>query len=119
LPRPVAGNRRGRFRRTEDQPLVRPESIDNAAAQRQLGTDDREIDRFARGEIDERIGIRDVRPHASRERRDAGVARRAHDFGNLALARKAPRQGMFASTAADDKNSHRISKSFISGCLER
>jgi hypothetical protein len=119
---PVAGHERlrerlarfergRRLRRAEDQPPVFMKPIDDTATERQLGTDDREVDRFARGECDERVGIRGVGTHDPCERRDARVAWRAHDLGDGALTREAPDQRMFAPAAADDQDLHEWCKS--------
>jgi hypothetical protein len=85
---------------------VRHEQVDDAAIERQLGTDDGEIDAFASREREERVrfGGADV-DHPSGAR-NAGVARRTEDFGDVALLGKLPDERMLARAAPDDKYSH-------------
>ena len=68
--------RRG-ARRTEDAQAARLESIDDAAVERQLGADDREVDALAFGECDASacVSAGSTVDGAVAIARDAGVAR--------------------------------------------
>ena len=83
------------------------EAIDDAAIERQLGSDDGEIDRGALGEREQRLGI-------ERHRSAASLATAAmprlpgaqKSGGHARLAREPPREGVFAAAAAGNQDPH-------------
>ena len=99
---------RGGARRTEDAQWPRdPKTIDDAAIERQLGTDDREIDAFAFGKRRERVGSPAL---IAAIRRDAGDARHCPARTATSLtagsARQFPGERVLAAAAADDQHFH-------------
>jgi hypothetical protein len=66
--------------------LVRYEEIDDAATERQLGADHREIDGFS-GRYGKQVrGVALICGNATRDLRDSWVARNAHQVGHRAFA---------------------------------
>ena len=96
---------RGALRRAEQEIAFGGEHVGDAAAQRQLGSDDREIDLFAAGDRGDRVGVGRIDRDASRHAADPGVSGRAHDVRHGALGRQFPHQRVFAPAVADDQNS--------------
>ena len=80
--------------------------IDDATAERDFRTDDREIDLFARGDGKKIVGFPGIGGDATGHRRDARVAGSAEDVANAALARQLPRKRMLPRTRPDDENLH-------------
>src|SRR5262249_18643338 len=69
----------------EDAKAVRCEEIDDAAIERQLGTDDSEIDPLMSREREECLYVGRADIDHARKLRDAGVARRTHDLADVAF----------------------------------
>ena len=86
--------------------MARREQIDDAPAQRNFWTDDREINVLARGDGKKRVGFRRITSDTASDRCDARVARCTDDVGYGALARQLPRKRMLPGTTADDENLH-------------
>ena len=81
--------------------------VGDAAVERQLGSDDGEIDALALGELRRAPSTSPAwtgtQPGDSG---DAGVARRAQDLRHAGFARELPGEGMLAAAAADDEDFH-------------
>ena len=100
-----AGCSRGR---AEDQVALAGEAIGKAQAQRQLRSDDGEIDLFPLDDVNEIIRAGHVRTNETGNRLDTGISRRTEDFSDVALGSKPASQGMLARTGTDNQNSHRV-----------
>ena len=85
-------------------------AIDDAAIERQLGTDDGEIDALALGERGERVGIAPTSIGDERARSAAmpALPGRADDRADSRLARELPGERVLAAAAADDEHLHAI-----------
>ena len=98
--------------------LVRPERldagggeiVDDAGRERRLRADHDEIDRVRLAEVDHRGMVGDIERHAFGLARDAGIARRAPEFGHQRGGCDFPRQGMFAAAGTEQENVHEGSK---------
>ena len=95
------------------------ELIDNAAIERELGADDREIESLEPGERKKRLGTAHI------HRQDAGIARDAHAFPRRWLprfrcrARPANERMFRLATRPDDENLHAASPRRAKGSLFR
>jgi hypothetical protein len=101
--------RRG-ARRTEDPPPRGTETIDDTAIERQLGTDHGEVDRFARGEREQRIRIARIDVGARGDRCGARIARRGDDEGRTGVPREPPDERVLAPPAASNEDPHETAK---------
>jgi hypothetical protein len=83
-------------------------TIHDPRTERQLGTDNREIDRLLIGERLEalEIGCRDR--SSLRDSGDARIAGRTDQSGDDGLGGEAGGEGMLARAATDDKNPHDV-----------
>ena len=100
---------RGRRSRADDQSSFGRKSIDDAEAERNLRTNDRQVDAFLTGKIDERRDAFASRRITSRHSRDPGnprIPRHAEEIRDPGVGQKTPRQRVFARTASDHENSH-------------
>ena len=86
----------------------RRKPIGDAEAQRQLRSDDGEVDLLARGKLQETRGVGKVSVHGAAERRHAGISGSADDLAPLALGKQAGSQRVLARTAAENQNSHDV-----------
>ena len=68
-----------RLRGTHDQATGRGEPVHHAQTQRQFGADDREVDSFADGQVEQRRGISRVHRDAPGLAGDTGVPGRTDD----------------------------------------
>jgi hypothetical protein len=93
------------LRRTEQEVSVFGKYVRNSTAQRQFGTDDREVDLFAAGEGGDGVGVCRIDGHAARDTADTGVPGCSDDVRNSAFGGQLPDQGVFASAVSDDKHS--------------
>src|SRR6185369_13860499 len=89
------------------------EPIDDAAIERQLRSDDGEIDRVALGKRQQQFRIARIDRRELGHRRDAGVARRAEERGHAGLARELPGEGVLAPAATRHQHPHERPNSFI------
>ena len=84
---------RGALRRTEQQIAFGCEHVGDAAAERQLRADDREIDLFASGDLGDGMRISGIDGNAPRYAADAGISRRANDVRRRRVRRPVSRPG--------------------------
>ena len=85
----------------------RGESIGDAEAQRQLRTDDGEVDLLALGERERARRDREMSTgNGPGERGDAGIARGADELADVAIGGEPGDERVLARAAADDENSH-------------
>ena len=82
------------------------EEIDDAAIERQLGTDDGEVDALALGKREHGFDIGGVDGDAGRDVAHAGIARRADHRFDGRLRGQFPGQRVLAAAAADDHEPH-------------
>ena len=82
------------------------EHVDDAAAERQLWSDNRQIDSFVASDAEKLVEIACINGHAARDRIDAWVPGRAEERGYCTLAGQLPRKRMFARPGADDQDLH-------------
>ena len=82
------------------------EIVDDAGRERRLRADHDEIDRVALAEIDHRRMVGDIERHAFGFARDAGIARRAPQFGQQRGSGDLPRQSVFAAAGTEQENVH-------------
>ena len=98
---------RGRGGRSEEQPAFGRESIGDAEAQRQLGTDDGEVDLLAIGERQSaRRDRRDRRTPMRASRAIPGISGRGDDLADVAIGGETGDQRVLARAAAENENSH-------------
>ncbi len=90
---------------TKDAKAAGPKQVDNAATERELGTDDGQIDREINGRVGERVDVIDADWDERCLRRDPVVAGRANDLRVL-FAREFPRECMLSATTADNEHLH-------------
>src|SRR5262249_28718936 len=93
--------------RAEDRVARVGESIDDAETQRQLGSDNREIDLLALDEAQQEIDVGRVDGDGVRQRADTGVSGRAHEGTGLEIAGQTRDECVLARTAPDNQNPHR------------
>src|SRR6202030_1920005 len=86
------------------------EIIDDSRRKRRFRTDHDELDLMALAEIDHRGMIGDVERHTFGLARNAGIARRAPEFGHQRRGRDLPRQSVFAAAGTEQKNVHKCSQ---------
>ena len=80
--------------------------IDDAGAERRLGTDDGEVEGLLLREFGETLDVGRGDVHAAYVASDAAVARGADDLGGALGAQELPDQGVLATTTADDEDLH-------------
>ena len=83
--------------RSEEQPARRGEPVGDAEAQRQLGSDDGEVDLFALGEGENCVRVRDVAGNRSGDPRDAGIPGRADELADVPISGEPGDERMFAA----------------------
>jgi len=82
------------------------ELVCDAQRQRQLGSDDRQVDAFVTPEAHEGGDVVYRQRYELRHLGNAGVAGRAKDALHTRRLADLPRQRMFASAATDDEDVH-------------
>ena len=103
----LAGFQPGRSgRRSEEQPAVGRESIRDPQAQRELRTDDGQVDLLAIRERKRGVGIGWIDRHDAGEPGNSGVPGRGDDFTDVPIGGQPGDQRVFARAAAEDENSH-------------
>ena len=96
--------RRG-TRRPEDEAATRAEEIDDAAIERQLRPDDREVDALALGEVEHRLRIAGDRQRPCVATAPCPALPGAQNNGATSgSAGELPGERVLAATAADDQN---------------
>jgi hypothetical protein len=96
----------GGTRGTEDAQAARREQIRDAAIERQLGSDDGEVDVLAGGECGERLRVARAHVGQAGHLRNARVARSADDFAHARLGPELPRERVFAAARSDHEHFH-------------
>ena len=97
---------RGRGGWTEEQTSIGGKSIRDAAAERQFGSDDREINPLAFGELRHGVKVSGIDHGDFSLMRDARITGRADERADVRFGGKPRDEGMLARAAADDENSH-------------
>jgi hypothetical protein len=95
------------FANAEEQTAAGGKAIGDAPAQRELGTDDSEVDLLAVGQREERVRIGEVCGGDSGDQRDARIAGRADDFGDVALSGQTRDERVFARAAPEHEDPQR------------
>jgi len=106
--------RRGRSR-TEEQPSVVREAIGESKAQRKLGADDGQVDSFGSGEFGDCRQVREIDREGARHARNSWVTGRRNKRLGFRVRSEPRDQRVFARTAAQNQNSHRLSSL---GCVK-
>ncbi len=96
---------RGALRGSEQQIAFSRKDVGDAAAERQLGADDREVDLFFSSDGGDGVRIGRVDRNASCHAANPGVSGCADDLRDAALGRQFPHQSVFAPAVTDDQNS--------------
>ena len=107
---------RGLLARPERLDAGAREIVDDAGGERRFRADHDEIDVIAPAEIDHRGVVGNVERHAFGFARDAGIARRAPEFGHQRRGRDLPRQSVFAAAGTEQKNVHGMQPDRLGSC---
>src|SRR5688500_1083656 len=94
------------FGRTDDRASRYREDVNDAAAQRQFGPDDREVDGLSLGNRQQLPGGTDVGRQTTRNRGNSGVAWCANHRLDIGFAGEFPGEGVLARASSDDQNFH-------------
>jgi hypothetical protein len=86
------------------------EAIGDAQAQRKLGTDDREIDVFARSQCDEFADVLNIRRNRADKARNPRIPGRANDTLWAKFGCQTRHKRVLARTAAENENPHWLSE---------
>jgi hypothetical protein len=86
--------------------MVGRERVRYTATERDLGTDDCEVDALATGDAQEIRWFAGIGRYAARDGTDAGVPGSAQYLRNRALARQLPRKRVLPCTATDNEDLH-------------
>ena len=84
------------------------EIVDDPGRQRRLRADHDQIHRMALAEFDHRRMVGDIERDAFGFPRDAGIARRAPEFGQQRRGRDLPRQRVFAAAGTEQEDVHEM-----------
>ena len=95
--------------RAESAEPTTAEFIHHASDQRNFGADNREVNLFGYGEVGDCLRVSHVDRHALAEVCHARVARSAHESIAQRRLLDCKSDGMFATTATNDENIHKIS----------
>ncbi len=90
----------------ERQKPIQLETIDQAQAQRELGTDDGEVDALAPGKLGQAVNVRNRNLKELRVLSHSRVSGGSQQRRNGGIGCEAGKERVLAGSAADDENSH-------------
>src|SRR5262249_10153726 len=100
----------GSSRRAEQQPALGSKPIGDPETQRELRSDDGEIDLLAIGERDHGVDVRGIDWNRARKATNSGIARGGDELADVAVAGQAGHERVLARAATENKNSHRMNR---------
>src|SRR6185503_18546980 len=106
---------------TDDRASRCREDVDDAAAQREFGADDRKVHGLSLGNCQQLPGGTDVGRQTTRSRDNSWVAGCANDRLDIGFAREFPGEGVLARATSDDQNFHgfRLTVGLTMSCTSR